>query len=190
MPSLAEFLLAIRGCARLLRFDIGAFGYFDRSAAGARRSFGVAVPVYLYYLLQILDAGAIPDGAEFSRYLVAMSIGYVFLWVSFPLVLLGMAEYFEWRDRVPGVISVYNWSTLLTVALHLPTIALGYAGWSGPLAAILDYAALLFTLILNGFIFRRLLEIPLTPSALLVIGDFALAQLVILPISAFFAMPS
>ncbi len=181
MPGIAEYVLAFRGCARLLRFDPGGLLFFDRSAAGARRSFGIAIPIYLYFLLQIIGAGILEKDIDLARYFAAMSLGYVFLWIAFPLALLGIANFFEWRDRAPGAISVYNWASLLTVAVHSPSLVLELGDWLKPLAGLLDYAALAYMLTLNTFIFRRVLGIAILPAVALVFGDFVLSQIFILP---------
>jgi len=181
MPGLAEYLLAMRGCARLARFDASFLNYFDRSSAGARRSFGIAVPVYFYYLALILNPTEGGPVEDFGRYLFSMTVGYVFLWISFPLLLLAIGELTDWRDRVVGTISVYNWSALLTVALHLPIFALKYLGWWLPVASILDIVALIYVLVLSGFVLRCALGVKLVPTVLLVLGDFALSQLIIQP---------
>lgn len=182
MPNLAEFLLAFRGCLKLLRFDETGFAFFDRSAAGARRSFGIAIPIYPYFLAQIAAAAAMPSGADPLRYWVAMTIAYVFMWICFPLALLGLGTIYDWREKTVAAISVYNWMSLLTVTLHLPSLIFDfYAIWP-EIAMILDYAALIYAMAIGVFVFRKLLAISTAAGVLLVIGDFFLSQLLILPL--------
>jgi hypothetical protein len=185
MPSLAEFLLAFKGCLRLLRFDERGLLFFDRSAQGARRSFGAALPIYFYFLLQIMAPGIVPESLDTPRYVAAMSLAYVYLWIAFPLVLLGLAELFDWRAKAPGAICVYNWLSLMTVMMHLPSLFLDFMGWFAQLSTILDYLALIYMLVLNGFAFRKTLGVGNGPAALLVLGDLALSQFLIIPAFAY-----
>ena len=49
MPTVVEFVYVLRGLSRLVQFDIGGLGYFDRSIEGFWRSFRVALLIAPLY---------------------------------------------------------------------------------------------------------------------------------------------
>src|SRR5688500_2564556 len=103
MPSWIEFRLAYQGLTRLARFDSDFFRYFDRSPAGALRSFSVVALLYPYFLFN--EWTGLPTGAEGSgRYLLAISVGYALNAVAMPTILLLVGPLFQRRTEAVGCI--------------------------------------------------------------------------------------
>lgn len=178
MPSFAEIALAWHGCLRLMRLDPNSLAYFDRSPQGALRSFTLAIPLYPYYLLQVWSSDVWPNVPDPARYIASMSIAYAFLWIVFPLVLLGLTRVFDAPERAAGCIAMYNWASLLVLAINLPILGLDLAGVETGPSWI---APVIVSLFLNTYIFRLNLGITILPAILLVVFDFFLGQIVILP---------
>ncbi|HVO04490.1 MAG TPA: hypothetical protein VMT54_19995 [Candidatus Cybelea sp.] len=181
MISLAEFEIALRGLARLARFDAGFAGFFDLSREGAKRSFRLALwllPVYLF--LSHLNANW-PDGTDMVRVVAAELICYALSWVAFPLLLLTLtgARLLDREGRVYGVIAVYNWLSVLGIGLQLPIELVAYWGLDPGWHAALYYAVVLFIEACAFFAFKRLLGVGIEIAAVLALADLFLMQVII-----------
>jgi hypothetical protein len=158
MISLAETGIALRGIGRILRFDRDFLHYFDRSRAGAGRSFWMAavfLPVFMIRFYVLHDPRDLPiDG----RMLASVLIAYAINWMAFPLVLLGLA--------------------LLLILLNVPIILLALVGLDWSILQLLDLATFLVALICEGYILAIALQIPGLSAAALVMLDFILGQIV------------
>jgi hypothetical protein len=178
MISLAETGIALRGIGRILRFDREFIRYFDRSRAGALRSFWMAaifLPVFLLRFYVLHDPNDLPiDG----RMLGAVLIGYAINWMAFPLVLLGLGPMIKRQTQVIGTIAVYNWLSLLLILLNLPIILLALLGIDWSVLQLLDLATFFIALICEGYILAVALQIPGFSAAALVMLDFVLGQIV------------
>lgn len=182
MPSWLEFRFACRGLLLLARFDAGFLRFFDRSASGALRSFWLALLVMPFYLAQFwleIDV-TVPDA---TRYLAARMVGYAFSWISFPLILLFAGRLLERDNEIPGCITIYNWLSLLWVAFQLPLLLLFAIDQDSSIAAVLSYMFLLYSIVLEGFLFVRVLRILAWQAAILVVLDVVLTIYVIGPFS-------
>jgi hypothetical protein len=181
MISGIEFRLACRGLLLLARFDDGFQRYFDRSRAGALRSFWLALLILPYFLFQLwleIDQ-TIPNGA---LYAAARGVGYAYGWIVFPLVILAAGRVLQREKEAPGCIAVYNWTILLWIVLQLPAeIAAGLDPKSG-LATGLGLLALFANVLIEGFMLWRCLRILLWQAAALVAIDVMLTHFVIVPL--------
>jgi hypothetical protein len=178
MISLAETSIALRGIGRILRFDRDFLRYFDRSRAGALRSFWMAavfLPIFLIRFYVLHDPNDLPiDG----RVLASILIAYAINWMAFPLVLLGLGPLLKRQAQVIGTIAVYNWLSLLLILLNVPIILLALIGLDWSILQLLDLATFLIALICEGYILAIALQIPGLSAAALVMLDFILGQLV------------
>lgn len=181
MPSGIEFRLALRGLLLLARFDETFLRYFDRSAAGALRSFWLALLILPYFLLQLwldIDQSVIAP----LQCVAARSVGYAYGWILFPLVLLSVGRVLEREREAPGCIAVYNWTSLLWIVLHLPATLLGGLNPDSQLALGLSLLALAASVAIEGFLLMKCLRILLWQAAALVAVDLALSFFLVIPI--------
>ncbi len=182
MINWTELRLGCRGLLLIARFDQQFMRYFDRSAAGALRSFQLALLTFPFYLLQVwleLD-NTVSDAAQ---YLAGRSVGYAFNWMAFPLILLSAARLLDREQEMPGCIAIYNWLSLAWLAFQIPTLLLFAVDRDSSAAVALSYLFLLYSILIEGYLFVRLLRIPAWQSAVLVGTDVALNLFVIWPLS-------
>ncbi len=177
MISFAEFEIALLGLLRLARFDAGFAGFFDLSARGARRSFGLALPLLPIVLFLMHINAKWPEDTDMGRVVSAELIGYVLSWTCFSLLLLAAARMLDREAKIYGAIAIYNWLTVLVIALQLPITIAAYYGldpsWAGGLSDIV----LLFVTACEFFAFRRLLDIGIELTIALVVVDFVLSRM-------------
>jgi hypothetical protein len=178
MISYLEFNFAVRGLARLARFDAGFSGFFDLSQQGARRSFWLALPILpIYLVLELLNAKLAPDTDMFRLY-AAEIIGYALFWIAFPLTLLLGARLIDRGPRLFGAIVIYNWLNVLGMGLSTPLAIAQYLGVDPEIAGWLQTAVFAFTLACEWFAFRRLLDAGFQVTCALVVVDFAEGQII------------
>jgi hypothetical protein len=181
MPSWIEFRLACRGLYRLALFDRSFLGYFDRSTAGVLRSFGLLVPLTPLFLALVwaADDRSVPS---IGLYLSAKALAYLYSWILLPFVILTAGRLLERDTDAPGCIAVYNWVSVLLIALQLPATAIVMVGAPG-LAQLLNLAVFAISLAIEGFLFVVAMRIALWQAAALVAVDVVLTQAVIWPVS-------
>lgn len=187
MISIAEFGFALRGLARLARFDAAFVGFFDLSREGALRSFRLAVPLLPIYLLLVNLNTPWPATFEMGRIVGAEVIGYALAWTAFPLLLLSIAGKVDFGSRAFGAIAVYNWLSVLSLGIQLPITIAAYLGLNPDFAELLGYGVDLFVIACEFFVFKRLLEIAFEWALALAIVDFilgrAIVYLIIVPLA-------
>jgi hypothetical protein len=177
MISFAEFEIALLGLLRLARFDAGFAGFFDLSREGARRSFRLALPLLPLVLFMMHLNANWPDGTDMVRVVVGELIGYGLSWTCFSLLLLSVAKLIDRQSRIFGAIAIYNWITVLAIALQLPISVAAYYGLNASWAGALGDIALLFVTACEFFAFRRLLDIRIELTIALVVVDFVLSRM-------------
>jgi hypothetical protein len=178
MISFAEFEIALLGLLRLARFDAGFAGFFDLSREGARRSFRLALwllPIVLF-LMHLNTTWA--EGTDMVRVVLGELIGYSLSWTCFSLLLLSVAKLIERQSRIFGAIAIYNWITVLAIALQLPVSIAAYYGLDDSWAGALSDIALLFVTACEFFAFRKLLDIRIELTVALVVVDFVLSRMI------------
>ena len=127
MPTIVEFVYVLRGLGRLVQFDAGGLGYFDRSIEGFWRSFRVALLIApLYAILIPLDLELIQPTAGWQHIMITEILAYVISWLLYPLVAYEICRLIGREAEYPGYIVVYNWSKMLIVTAQvivwLPTL--------------------------------------------------------------------
>ena len=80
-----EAIVSLYGAWRLARLDPRGFELFDRSEAGALRSFAAAVPVLPLYVLAALMLAPRGPTTHPLRWLSVQAIAYVLSWVAYPV---------------------------------------------------------------------------------------------------------
>ncbi len=127
MPIFVEFVYVLRGLRRLVQFDIGGLGYFDRSIEGFWRSFRVALLIAPFSAIIILyELELIKPTVGWQHIMLTETLSYIVSWVLYPTVAYEICRFISRETEYPGYIVVYNWSTLLLVAAEvlvwLPTL--------------------------------------------------------------------
>jgi hypothetical protein len=176
--SLAEIQLGLRGLWRLVRFKPDFALYFDRSPAGARRSFWLAVPILPAYLA--MQMPAILEAAKTAgegRAFATMLIAYPILWAAFPLVLLLAAPLIERQAQIFGAVTVYNWLNILGIATGLPVLLGSLAALNGDLLVTFYTVTYIFYYVVECYAFRLLLGVNFGVAIALTIADLALSRI-------------
>jgi hypothetical protein len=180
MISSTEFRSGVRGVLHLARFDKRFLGYFDRSAAGARRSFWLALIIWpLALVVYWIDIDQTVPSA--GVYLVARSVGYAYGWILFPMLILVVGRLLGREAEAPGAIAVYNWFSLLWVALQIPVTILFAINPDSSLGTALGVVFLLYSMAIEGFFLMRCLQILVWQAAILVFVDIVLSLYLIAP---------
>ena len=177
MPSLREISSSLYGAWLLARMDPKGMDYFDRSVAGAIRSFfAAAIVAPAYMLLVLMRLGEAAGTVSFSNFLLVESIAYVISWTAYPLIMDDMSRILEVEARYPAFLSAYNWSAVLQLVVYLPAVALSESGLL-PLAVgdALVFAATTTVLLYQWFVTRTALQVPAFTAAGLVILDLVLS---------------
>ena len=181
--SAGEAALAVRGLGRLLRFDPAFAACFDLSPAGARRSLHLAWMLAPFGLAALVLGLAPPPGAALAaawRVWAGAAIAYAIAWALPPLVFLLLARPLDREREMLGLIAVYNWLaaalTLLFFLLAL-TARLGLPALAGPAQILLFYGAF----VIEAVALRRLLRLSWLGAAALVLLDFMLGRLSLIP---------
>lgn len=177
MPSWIEFRLACRGVLLLAQFDSRFLQCFDRTVAGALRSFWLA-PLVLPYELLSAYLSAPPNLPDMGLFLAADATGYLLTWILFPMLLLAVERMLEREREVPGCIAILNWVTLLHIALQLPWLVVAMLGLSTGLATGLSLMAFLFGGAVEIFLLAQCLRIMLWQAVILTVADIALSIVV------------
>lgn len=182
MPSWIEFRLAIQGLLRLARFNSDFPRFFDRSASGALRSLWLMAAIFPLYLIQLWNPELLARVEDVTQFYLAMSVGFVIRWLV-PLVLISWLAPMIGRDaEMPGCITIYNWASLLNLAVSMPLLAVDLAGASTESLAIPYDIALLITLIWEVFLLTHTLRIPLWQGAVATVADHLITNWVLLSI--------
>lgn len=177
MISRAEIRFALRGLVDILRFNPGFVQFYDRSQAGALRSFSLAIPLLAIYLLDLYIGHDPLQPAIHLRMLASLVIAYVINWVYFPLFLFWITRLINREARVIGCIAIYNWLSILTVFTDLPLSLLSWAGMNDGLLQVLGFIALVIYLVCEGYVLAISLQISGFFAAAFVILDLVLHQI-------------
>ena len=178
MISFAELEIALLGLLRLARFDAGFAGFFDLTRDGARRSFRLALPLLPLSLLLLNLNQTWPDETDMGRVGAAELIGYALSWTVFPLLLIAGAPLIERGQRVYGAIAIYNWLSVLYIALQLPLEIAAYYGMGDALYGTLSLGVLIFVTACEFFAFKRILSVGIEIAVALVVVDFVSTQII------------
>jgi len=190
MLSWPETLAAATGLKRLLRFDAGFAHWFDRSPAGALRSFGLMIPtVPLFLILRFVEGDLLPE-ADIFRVIAVTVINYVLGWVMFPLILILIGRAIGREAQAIGTLACYNWFCFAFVIVACVLVLVGSTGMLVDTIDILKIVLVLASLVYEGYLLRVLMGIGYGGAALLAVVDYTLTQsLYILLMSPVMAPP-
>jgi hypothetical protein len=179
-PSRREVALALAGAWRLAFLDRAGLGYFDRSAAGAQRSFWVAVVVVPAYILtMLLSLWDFLPGLSVPRLLAMLGLIAVIPWCAFALGMGHIADALNRRRQYPGWLCAYNWCQVIAAGVMLPATAIQASGLlPAALGDTLIAAVNILLLVIEGFVARAALDIGLPAAIGIVILDLTLTLMV------------
>ncbi|MEZ5831331.1 MAG: hypothetical protein R3D05_09120 [Dongiaceae bacterium] len=182
MPSWLEFRLACRGLYRLALLDRSFLGCFDRSVAGALRSFGLFLPLLPVTLWQIW-IGLNQPVSSIGLFLAAKAVGYAYGWILFPFVLLLTGQFLDRDSEAPGCIAIYNWLSVLWAVLQMPSSIADLFGVAQDVGGLLNLAIFVASLVIEGFLFVVAMRLVIWQAVALVAIDVVIGQFVIWPLS-------
>jgi len=177
MTLTEELHQSITGVLRLFRFDATALTCFGRDAAAAKRSFwawAFAVPALTIVIwLGLIEAKPEDPGL----YVAARMIAQIIEIVGFPLLMLGVAGFWERRAAWPVFVTAYNWFAMLQISLQITALSLSADG--GPaVAGLVLNAVLVYTLLVEAFLAQTTLGIGRFQAISVVILDVVFGELV------------
>ena len=181
MPSWIEFRLAVQGLLRLARFNPDFTRFFDQSPSGALRSFWLALLLFPYSLLVILNLDLLAHAENTAQFTVVMLIGYVHLWLLPPVIMTWVAPLIGRQAELAGCITMYNWLSLLSVGLNLPLLLLDFAGAPPALMLVLSYSLVAVQLMWEAFLLMHALRIALWQAGLAAVIDYVVMQMIVFP---------
>lgn len=177
IPTLSEAWRSLDGLWQLARDGAPAMRCFDRSPAGLLRSFGAAFLVAPFYALCV--ALAPPATGDWLRVALVEAIGYVIMWLAFPMALhpiaarLGRAA--AWSDFVIAL----NWTGALVTAVNLPlTLIQVSAAVPGGLALLVSVVVFTASLAFEWYLARQVLRVGFAAAFGVVALDFALSLMI------------
>jgi len=176
-----ELQLALTGCLRLARGDRGGLSCFDRSLDGFWRSFRAAVICYPLYLVLLAMRVSVAEWQTSGGWRIVMveTIGYVVVWVAFPLLMLNVVRWIGREHRFFEFMVPYNWCQVPQSALF---VLVGLESASGILSIqasqAIDIVAALATLVYEWFIARVALDTTGLVAVFVVLVDLVLGVLI------------
>lgn len=191
MPSWAETRAALTGLKLLLRFDAGFVNWFDRSPAGARRSFRLMLPMLPVFLLRLFTK--VDLASEPTTLLAIVTIGTCFVlgWVMFPLVLILVGRAIERETQAIGALSSYNWFGVGLSIVACALTLIDSTGAFGSIPGLMFSGLIVASLVYETFQLHVLMGIGYLGAGLLTIVDYTLARsLFILLLSPVVVVPT
>ncbi|MDP6706608.1 MAG: hypothetical protein QF893_09720 [Alphaproteobacteria bacterium] len=129
MPNGQEIVSSIYGAWRILRFDPGALTHFNQTVEGFWRSFFAALlvaPAYLVSSLVRFFSLPAEDTAEVDplAFLTLRLLGFALAWIAFPVAMIWLTRLLQFGQRYVVYIIVWNWSSVVAMAIMLPLVIL------------------------------------------------------------------
>ncbi len=181
MIGARDVVMGLYASWRLFLFDRTAIQYIDSTVDGFWKSFYAAVIALPgAFILRILFVQYNPEllaDTGMGRVTMVFTLDYVYQWLSFPLLMVYLAEAMGRERQYISFIVARNWSQVIQVAIVLPAAVIFIAGGAdGPaLGPILLFAAHIVTWIYAWFIARTVLDITGLAAALIVLAELAIS---------------
>lgn len=169
MISGRELAYGLVGAWRLMRNDPGGLQHFDRTPAGALRSFRVMLlvaPAYAVLGLMQLDSYGVQS---IGLHQILLSAGiYVIDWLLFPVIVLRLAPLLGRVQEAPGFVCANNWTQIIIYALAL------FLGASSsllpePIAQLLSLVLLGVVAVIEYRLLRHAMSLSPSQAALFVV---------------------
>lgn len=191
MPNWVEALAACAGLKRLLKFDAGFVDWFDRSRAGALRSFGLALPTLPFFLVYYFYGTPLKADITTFQLVGSIAVLYVLGWVMFPLLLIVIGRALEREAQAISALAFYNWFSAILSVVAVPLKVLAVSGTLGVIPDVIIVILVFGSLAYRAFAFRVLLGVGHGGAILLTLLDYILGWcLTILLLAPLFQMPA
>lgn len=178
MSTSSETLRALYGTWRIARGDANGLQYFEFSMDGFWRSFLAAIIVFpAFAFLRWHDLFDAPADFPVARYMVVEVIAYVIKWVAFPLVMFHIIPMLGRAERYVAFITVYNWASVLQMAVYLVALLLGILFPSLGAGGFVMIAVLAM-LVYGVYIAKLTLSVPIPTASAIVMADFLLSMVI------------
>jgi hypothetical protein len=178
MSTPSETLRALYGTWRLAHGDAKALGFFNFSIDGFWRSFLAAAIVFpAFALLRWNDIFDAPDDFPATRYMLVETIAYVLKWVAFPLIMFHIVPMLGRAERYIAFITVYNWASVLQMAVYLAALLLGVLFPSLGAGGFV-FIAVIATLVYGIYIAKLTLSVSVATASTIVLADFLLSLVI------------
>ncbi|MEI8393908.1 MAG: hypothetical protein WCF85_04170 [Rhodospirillaceae bacterium] len=177
MPTLREILFSLYGTWRLALMEASGLEFFDRSVAGAMRSFFAAILVLPAYILLLYIRLRSDDvSTAWSALFLVEGSAYVISWCSYALIMSEISRFLDCSEKYPGFLCAYNWSSVLQMMVYLPAILISESGVVSPDAgSAIVFVATMIVLTYQWFITRVALDLTAYNALGLVMLDLVLS---------------
>tara|TARA_R110000796_G_scaffold16484_2_gene51269 strand:+ start:54266 stop:54841 length:576 start_codon:yes stop_codon:yes gene_type:complete len=178
MNMSSETLRALYGTWRIARGDANGLTFFDFSLNGFWRSFLAAIIVFpAFAFLRWHDLLEAPEDFPVGRYMTVEVVAYVIKWLAFPVLMYQVMPILGRSERYIGFITVYNWSSVLQMAVYLVALLLGVLfPMLGPGGFVM--VAVIAMLVYGVYIARLTLSVPIPTASAIVMADFLLSMVI------------
>jgi hypothetical protein len=166
--------------------DPGGVAYFNISVEGFWRSFFAAVliaPAYVGLIIvrdiglspEVADSGPLPETFNFLPEVFT----YIMGWIIWPLAMLIVVRLLNQTQNYVPYIIVYNWASVIQIAILLPVAILTRGGiFPEQAAAIIGIIATLVVLFYLWFVTRTVLQVRDWAAAGVVVMDVLIGVLI------------
>lgn len=162
-----EFRSSVTGAWRVARMDPGAMGHFNLTIHGFWNSFRIVVAVLPLYLLAfyLLHLSVSEWTGKEPRSLLPFLATYTTIMVAhlalFALLMVPVTMLLKIQHRYISFIILWNWSSVLILAVLIPEAVLAWLGLlSGPLLGLAELLIRAALIMYSVLIARAGLEIP------------------------------
>jgi len=177
MLPFLEIAYALRGLWRLVHLDPRGLDYFDRSIGGFWRSFRLALLLLPPYALLIPARMTIsPPSASWLQVMIVEILIYIVSWFIFPVAAYEICRRIGRSAEYVGLIVVYNWSNILSVALNVVVVGFALSPSLVLLAYLLFYLGQAAWFGYVWFISRAALGIDGMIALIFAVLDFAISK--------------
>ena len=178
MITAREVVTALYGVWRLAHLDETGWQHLDDSVEGFWKSFFAAVlvaPVHVVTLALAFVASDNPATAGPGRILAVYTLSYIIGWAAFPVVMAGVVDLLDKRDRYIHYIVGFNWAITVQVMVFLPVAVLFAVFGLNAFTGLLNLAALMAVATYAWFIARTGLGVPGSTAVAIVVLDLVIS---------------
>jgi len=160
MPSGREWVAALYGAWRLMRFDPRGMRWFDLSVGGFWRSFWAALPVAPgYAVIVALEVSGRAQPVDPGWAILVGGLGYALGWVALPLAAIPLTRLLRLTPGYVPLVVATNWASVLQALVVVPLAVLDATGMlPADAGGFLRLIADLYILVYLWFVVRTALQ--------------------------------
>jgi hypothetical protein len=184
MISVRQLAAALYGLWLLIRFELRAWDFFDKSPRGFWTSFIVAVvlaPLQLMHFALSYDMDK--ASLDFVPYMVVQALTYVLGWVLFPFVMLYIARLLNRGPRYLWHMVPYNWMQLLWLPQWTAILFVDLQMLPDAVLNLIGSVSLVAFVVYGTFIAGIGLQVATGTALSLVVLDYVVSQIMLQLIS-------